>query len=107
MEEVLDHLKESGILGLGDVLQPLGDGQSASNRRGGVQLENNKIINNIQYLLVSLTMVKRLKIRYWKILLPYSYSKYGETNVILQYTNIILKEGILRFDLKLPGVVSK
>ncbi len=54
MEEVLDHLKESGILGLGDILQPLGDGQGASNRSAGVQLENNKIIDNIQYLLVSL-----------------------------------------------------
>jgi len=38
VEEVLDHLKESGILGLGDVLQPLGDGQGASNRSAGVQI---------------------------------------------------------------------
>ena len=41
VEEVLDHLKESGVVGLGDVLQPVGDGQGAGNRGAGVQLKQN------------------------------------------------------------------
>lgn len=43
VEEVLDHLKESGVVGLGDVLQPVGDGQGAGNRSAGVQLQQNYI----------------------------------------------------------------
>ena len=47
VEEVLDHLKESGVVGLGDVLQPVGDSQGAGNRSAGVQLKENKVLKVI------------------------------------------------------------